>query len=179
MSGRCTIMEADNAAESTAWQARNKAEARYLQHLNQEATMGEVSTLRLYLLRGTYLLIAIAMGAQIWPLILQHPANVEHMRGVVRSFLGALTLLCLLGVRYPVKMLPLLFFEWVWKTIWVLSFGLPLWITHQLTADTSETLVACLMGVVLVPLVLPWRYVIDKYVREPGDGWRSAARLMQ
>jgi len=88
--------------------------------------MEDLSTLRLYLLRGLYLLIALAMGAQIWPLILHHPANVEHMRGVVRSFLGALTLLCLLGVRYPVKMLPLLFFEWVWKTIWVLSFGLPL-----------------------------------------------------
>lgn len=134
--------------------------------------MEDVSTLRLYLLRGTYLLIAIAMGAQIWPLILHHPANVEHMRGVVRSFLGALTLLCLLGVRYPVQMLPLLFFEFAWKTIWVVSFGLPLWATHQLNADTRETLTACLMGVVLVPLVLPWRYVIEKYVREPGERWR-------
>lgn len=134
--------------------------------------MEDLSTLRLYLLRGTYLLIALAMGAQIWPLILHHPANVEHMRGVVRSFLGALTLLCLLGVRYPVKMLPLLFFEFAWKAIWVASFGLPLWITHQLNADTTETLTACLMGVVLVPLVLPWRYVINKYVREPGERWR-------
>jgi len=57
------------------------------------------------------------MGAQIWPLILHHPANLGHMRGVVRSLLGALTLLCLLGVRYPVKMLPLLFFEFAWKAI--------------------------------------------------------------
>jgi hypothetical protein len=131
--------------------------------------MENLSTLRLSLLRGLYLLIALAMGAQIWPLILHHPANVEHMRGVGRSFLGALTLLCLLGVRYPVKMLPLLLFEFVWKTIWVVSFGLPLVITHQLTADTKETLIACLMGVVLVPLVLPWPYVIQKYVRDPGE----------
>ena len=135
--------------------------------------MENFSPLRLYLLRGVYLLIALAMGAQIWPLILNHPANLEHMRGVVRSFLGALTLLCLLGVRYPVKMLPLLIFEFVWKTIWVLSFGLPLWITHQLTTDTRETLVACLWGVVIVPLVLPWGYVIQKYVREPGNRWST------
>jgi hypothetical protein len=134
--------------------------------------MEDVSTLRLYLLRGAYLLIALAMGAQIWPLILHHPANVEHMRGVVRSFLGALTVLCLLGVRYPVQMLPLLFFEFAWKAIWVVSFGLPLWATHQLNADTSETLTACLFGVVLVLLVLPWRYVIEKYVREPSERWR-------
>ena len=139
--------------------------------------MENLSTLRLNLLRGLYLGIALFMGAQIWPLILNHPADLEHMRGVVRAFLGALTLLCLLGVRYPVKMLPLLIFEWVWKTIWVVSFGLPLVITRQLTADTRETLVACLWGVVLVPLVLPWRYVIEKYVREPGDRWRSPPGL--
>ena len=65
-----------------------------------------------------------------------------------------------------------MFFEFAWKTIWVVSFGLPLWATHQLNAETTDTLTACLMGVVLVPLVLPWRYVIEKYSLEPGDRWR-------
>jgi len=88
--------------------------------------MQEVSTFRLYALRGTYLLIAVAMGLQIWPLILSHPVDVEHMKGVVRAMLGGLTLLCaLLGLRYPLKMLPVLFFELAWKAIWVLSFGIP------------------------------------------------------
>lgn len=141
--------------------------------------MEQLSTARLNVMRATYLLIAFAMGAQIWPLIVNHPANVEHMRGVSRAFLGALTLLSLLGARYPVKMLPLLLFEFAWKTIWVTAFGLPLWLTHQLTGDTAETMKACLMGVVLVPLVLPWGYVIRQYVREPGDRWRGrpAARM--
>ena len=57
-------------------------------------------------------------------------------------------MLCVLGVRYPVKMLPLLFFEFAWKAIWVVSFGLPRWLTHQLTADTADTLTACLIGVI-------------------------------
>ena len=39
------------------------------------------------MLRATYLLIALAMGAQIWPLIVNHPANVEHML-VIRPFKG-------------------------------------------------------------------------------------------
>ena len=135
--------------------------------------MDELSTARLNVLRATYLLIALAMGAQIWPLIVNHPANVEHMRGVTRAFLGALTLLSLLGARYPVKMLPLLLFEFAWKTIWVAAFGVPLWLTHQLDAATAETMKACLMGVVLVPLVLPWPYVIRHYIRAPGDPWRG------
>ena len=141
--------------------------------------MEGLSTFRLYLLRGMYLLIAVGMGIQIWPLIVSHPTGVEHMRGVVRSFLGALALLCVLGVRYPVKMLPLLFFELAWKAIWVVSFGLPLWLTHQLTADTADTLTACLMGVVLVPIVLPWGYVVGKYVREPGNRWRPERTFLR
>jgi hypothetical protein len=37
--------------------------------------------------------------------------------GVGASFFGALTLLSLLGVRYPVRMMPLLIFELTWKLI--------------------------------------------------------------
>lgn len=133
----------------------------------------ELSTARLWVLRAAYLLIAVGMGSQIWPLIVtSEPARVEHMRGVTWALLGALTLLSALGTRYPVKMLPLLVFELTWKVIWVLSFGLPLWLTDQLTAATSASLVECLLGVVLLPLVLPWGHVWRHYVRAPGDGWR-------
>ena len=61
------------------------------------------------------------------PLILGSAEVPEHMRGVVRAMLGALTLLAVLGVRYPVTMIPLLMFEFAWKCIWVAAFGLPLW----------------------------------------------------
>jgi hypothetical protein len=33
---------------------------------------------------------------------------------------------------------------------------------------------ATLMGVVLVPLVLPWGYLWRHYVKAPGDRWRGA-----
>jgi hypothetical protein len=135
--------------------------------------MQDVSTLRLNALRGTYLLIALAMGTQIWPLILRHPTDVEHMKGVVRSMLGAITLLSLLGVRDPLRMLPLLFVELAWKTVWVLSFGLPLWLAGRLDAGTAETLQACLFGVVLCPLVIPWGYVRRHYFAARGDTWRA------
>lgn len=139
--------------------------------------MHAVSTLRLNLLRATYLLIAAGMGLQVWPLILRHPAGVEHMTGVVWSMLGAVTLLsALLGIRYPLGMLPLLFFELAWKTTWVLSFGLPLWSAGRLDAATAESLRACLLGVVLVPLVMPWGYVWARYAQAPGDRWRGHER---
>jgi hypothetical protein len=83
--------------------------------------------------------------------------------------------LAVVGIRYPIKMLPLLFFEFVWKAIWILVFGLPLLLSGRLDPNVSfggtETLIACLVGVVLVPIVVPWGYVLKQYVKAPGDRW--------
>ena len=93
------------------------------------------------------------------------------MGSVVLSVLGAFALLAVLGIRYPLKMLPLLLFELLWKSIWVLAFGLPLVLSGRLGPETTETLTACLMGVVLVPLVMPWGYVLKHYLKAPGARW--------
>ena len=134
--------------------------------------MHEVSTARLYVLRATYLLILAGLGLQIWPGILQHPVDLEHMRGVVRSLLGAVGLLAALGLRHPLRMLPLLLFELAWKSIWVLAFGLPLWSAGRLDAGTRESWNVCLFSVVLFVLVIPWRHVLTTYVTGPGERWR-------
>ncbi|MGH7550176.1 MAG: hypothetical protein ACREK3_05400 [Gemmatimonadota bacterium] len=42
-----------------------------------------VSTIRLYILRGAYLIILVGLGFMIWPLLLNPPPDLEHMRGVV------------------------------------------------------------------------------------------------
>ncbi len=137
--------------------------------------MSEVSTLRLYVLRATYLFIAAGLGFVIGPGLIDSPANMEHMRGVVHALLGAVGLLALLGVRYPLRMLPLLFFELVWKAIWLLAIGLPLWSAGALDSATRATLSDCAFGVVLCVLVIPWGYAVRTYVRRPGDAWRPQA----
>lgn len=134
--------------------------------------MSEVSLFRLYVLRGAYLLIAVGLALMIWPGLIGHPLHVEHMRGVVRALLGGLGLLALLGVRYPLRMLPLLLFELTWKAIWILSFGLPLWRADALDAATRATLFDCVFGVLLTLLVIPWGHVVEHYLRQPGDRWR-------
>jgi hypothetical protein len=133
--------------------------------------MSEVSTFRLYLLRAMYVFMAVGLAIfKLGPAIL-HPENLSRLDSVVLSVLGAFALLAVLGIRYPLKMLPLLFFEFVWKSIWVLAFGLPLLLSGQLDPNTTETLTNCLLGVVLVPLVTPWGYVLKHYLKAPGDRW--------
>ena len=136
--------------------------------------MHDVSIFRLYLLRAAYLLIAVGLGSLIWPTLLDTPTSLEHMRGVVRALLAAVGVLALVGIRYPLKMLPLLFFELVWKTIWLLAIGLPLLSADAFTPGTRETWRDCLIGIALCLLVIPWGYVLATYVRAPGDRWRNA-----
>ena len=46
--------------------------------------------------------------------------------------------------------------------------ALPLWTTHRLDADTSETAFECLIAVVYL-VVIPWPYVFRTYVLKKGD----------
>jgi hypothetical protein len=137
--------------------------------------MSEVSTFRLYLLRAMYVFMAVGlMIFKLAPAIL-HSDNLSPQDSVVVSVLGGFALLAVLGIRYPLKMLPLLLFEFVWKAMWVLAFGLPLLLSGGLEPSVSfggtETLINCLLGVVLVPLVMPWGYVLNQYLKVPGARW--------
>jgi hypothetical protein len=75
--------------------------------------MSEVSTLRLYLLRAMYVFMFVGLAIVKWPAIFNPPPGLSNSGSVVGSVLLAISLLAVLGIRYPIKMLPLLFFEFL------------------------------------------------------------------
>ena len=129
----------------------------------------DVSLARIYVLRATYLLLVVGLGAMIVPDVLSHPVI---SRGVIPSLLGAVWLLAFIGLRYPLQMLPLLMFEFAWKSIWMLAYGLPQWSAGQMPATFADDVFNIGMGVILMPLVIPWGYVYRHYVKKPGTRWR-------
>ena len=133
--------------------------------------MNDVSLFRLYLLRAIYLLISVGLAFTIWPQIIHHPTPWSLWHGVGCSLLGAVSVLAFLGIRYPLKMLPVLFFELIWKSIWLIAVALPLWSSGKMDTDNLETAQNCLMGII-VPLVIPWSYVWTHYVKMRGDRWK-------
>jgi hypothetical protein len=133
--------------------------------------MTEVSLTRLYAMRALYLLIAVGLAFDIWPQLIHREHALTLWHGVGISLLTAMSVLAALGVRYPLKMLPLLFFELAWKAIWLTAVALPLWTAHRIDADTAQTIPECLMGII-VPIVIPWRYAFAAFLRTPGDRWR-------
>jgi len=138
------------------------------------AALGRLSLPRLYLLRFGYLVMAVGISVTKWPLIANHDGPWPLFEGVETCMLVALSLLAFLGLRYPVKMLPILLFEIGWKSIWAAIVVLPLWINDQLDQATANVFYTCLV-VLIVVAVVPWRYVVRQYVVKKGDPWRRDA----
>jgi hypothetical protein len=130
----------------------------------------DLSLTRLHLMRGGYLLMGVGLVLVKWPLL---PAadTLPLYEGVTLCLLTAMSLLAFLGLRYPVKLLPLLLFESAWKLLWLALVALPKAAEGSLDAATTDVLFNCSFVVVILA-VTPWRYVWRNYVRATGDRWR-------
>lgn len=133
--------------------------------------VAELPLYRLHLMRGGYALMGFGLAVVKWPLLVTHPEPWPLFEGVVTSILIAMSLLALLGLRYPVRMLPVLLFESAWKVLWLSAVALPKLLAGTMDDATSEVMVNSLL-VVVVLAVVPWGYVWRQYVTAKGDRWR-------
>lgn len=133
--------------------------------------VSEVSRFRLYALRLAYFILAAGLGTFIWPVVIHHTNELAATKGVQFALLAGLGATAVLGLRYPLQMLPLLLFELIWKTVYLVAFALPMWRAHQVTEAMAEDIKACLMVVIFLPLI-PWRYVFAHYLFKRGDRWK-------
>lgn len=130
----------------------------------------ELSVTRLHLMRGAYLLMAVGLAVVKWPL-LPDAESLPLYEGVTLCLLTAMSLLAILGLRYPVKLLPLLLFESLWKILWLALVAAPNAATGELEAAMSDMVFRCSI-VVFILAVIPWGHVWREYARAPGDAWR-------
>jgi hypothetical protein len=125
---------------------------------------------RLYLLRAGYALIAVGLALTAWPTVIHHTSAMAPASQVATSLLAGIGAMGVLGLRYPLQLLPLLIFELVWKAIYLIAFALPLWYAGKIDAATADNIKACLVVLIFIPLI-PWRYVFARYVAQAGDRW--------
>jgi hypothetical protein len=127
---------------------------------------------RLNLMRVGYLMMAVGLALTKGPLFAQGTvASLPVFEGVVAALLGTMSLLAVVGLRHPVRMLPLLVFESGWKLIWLAAVAVP----HLVSGDMSTQMNSVLSSVSLVVVILavtPWDYVWKRYVTAAGDPWR-------
>ncbi len=90
-----------------------------------------VSLARLYILRAAFAIMAAGMFHTV-PHVL-NPDLTE--RGMLDSMTHGLSVICILGIRYPLQMLPIFLFEFVWKALWTFNYGLAQWMMGIRTPD--------------------------------------------
>lgn len=142
-----------------------------VEHLTSEPAATDLPLYRLHLMRAGYLVLGLGLAVVKWPELIAHDSSEPVMDSVVTSLLTALSLLAFLGLRYPVRLLPVLVFETAWKLIWLSVVALPELAAGGMDPATREVLASCLWVVVILAVV-PWRYVWQRYVTAAGDRWR-------
>ena len=137
--------------------------------------MNEVSPFRLYILRGMYLFIVVGLSIYLWPSVLNPQKHWELMQGQASCMLAAFSLVCLLGLRFPLQMLPVLLWEVIWKTLWLILVPLPQWMADMSTIRSSPpslpfpwscSSISPFPGVMCLCTTLKRAAVVGDYVRD-------------
>ena len=124
--------------------------------------------IRTNMLRAVFALNAVGLGPGVWQAIIRPTDPWAYYDGVAMSFWAALSLLALLGVLFPLRMLPLLLLQLTYKAIWLVGVGLPLSLHGPMSEAALDLMKANGIGVVLLTLVLPWRYLATQYFKNPA-----------
>jgi hypothetical protein len=132
---------------------------------------GALPLWRLHAMRVGYAFMGIGLALVKWPQVINHAQSLPLFEGVEAVLLTAMSLLAFLGLRYPVRLLPILLFECLWKLIWLGVVALPAVAAGSVDDAMSTVIVNCSL-VVIVLAVVPWRYVWQHYAAAKGDRWR-------
>ena len=126
----------------------------------------DVRNINIYLLRGLFLLTCFVLGRQVWTFIFSHSGVWESEQAVAYSVFAGFTLLAFLGMINPIKMLPLLFLEIIYKVLWLYLVAYPVWFSNQAVSATVESRIFA-FSLVLIPIVImPWKYAYKTYIRD-------------
>jgi len=126
-----------------------------------------VRPFHVYVLRTLYVLMFVGVGIPVWTDILNHQGSWDHVRAVAFCVWAAYPTLCLLGMRRPLQMLPVVMFMLFYKTVWLAIVAYPLWASGQLAASPAAEMAHVFRGVLFIYPLLPWGYIWRQYVAGP------------
>ncbi len=127
---------------------------------------------RLHTMRGLFFLNFISLAFDNWSTILFPGEHMGVLTGVAVSFWAGFSLLNLIGVRFPLKLLPILMLQLLYKSAWIIGTYWPARSAGIIDAAIQEFFWICLAGIALNLVIIPWGYVYQEYVK---NFFRSSA----
>jgi hypothetical protein len=134
-----------------------------------------VYKINIYLLRLLYLLVVIFVARDSWTVILTHQGPWDYLQAVAYCVWAAYATLSIVGLIHPLKMLPIVFFEIFYKSIWLIIVAYPLWSKNQLVGSPAEQLTYAFLWLPLPILAVPWGYAFRTYFSLPKRTKKSAS----
>ena len=126
---------------------------------------GGVSRFRLHLLRLVFVGTFLFVGTNAWKAILTHTGPWDPLHGVAFSFWAAYSALMILGLRHPLKLVPLLLLQFFYKLVWLVAVAYPLWSSGRLRGSSAGGLATIFVIAMAVDLaVIPWPYALRSYL---------------
>jgi hypothetical protein len=123
-----------------------------------------VRPIQIQLGRIGYALVFFTVGYRSWASLLTFRGDWEPIQAAAVAMWASSSLLSVLGIFYPLKMLPLILFEVGYKLIWLAAVAWPLWQAGRLAGSPAEELTYAFLAVVIPIAVVPWGYVIRVYI---------------
>jgi hypothetical protein len=126
-----------------------------------------VRRINLYLLRLVFVLMFFVLGKDTWTHVLRHQGPWEPVNAVVWCLWTSFATLAGLGILHPLRMLPILLLEILYKLMWLYLVAYPLWSAGALAGSPAEGITSAFEWVILPIVAVPWGYVLKTYFRLP------------
>jgi hypothetical protein len=123
-----------------------------------------VRPFNVYFLRLLFLVVFVFLGKDAWTSLLYHRSSWDPYTTAAFCMWASFALISLIGVFHPLKMLPLMLFEVMYKLLFLVLVSYPLWRANKLAGSPEEDETYRFLPVILGIVAVPWKYVLDKYV---------------
>jgi hypothetical protein len=127
-----------------------------------------VRPVNVWLLRILFLLMFVFVGSDSWTGLLRHQGAWDPVRAAAVCMWAAYSLLSIVGVFHPLRMLPIVAFEIVYKLVWLAIVAYPLWTGGRLAGSPAEEMTKAFLWVLLPIVAMPWGYAFRRYVLNRG-----------
>jgi hypothetical protein len=123
-----------------------------------------VPLINIYLLRLLYSLMFLFLTYTSFTHIIHHTGPWDPANSAAWFMWVSFGVIAAIGIRRPLKMLPIVLLEIVYKTAWLIVVALPLYQRNELAGTPTGAMAGNFMLVILPIVAMPWRYFFRTYI---------------
>ncbi len=123
-----------------------------------------VPRINIYGMRLLFTLMFLFLSYDSWTHIFNHTGTWGVTDAVAWCVWLAYGAISWIGIIRPLKMLPIVLLEIVYKTAWLFIVSYPLWKKSELAGSPADYTTTVFIFVILPIIFMPWRYFFRTYI---------------